>query len=67
MIIGTAAYMSPEQAAARGVDKRRPTSGRSGACSSRCLLAAALFGEDSVSETLSAVLVREPDWSALPR
>ena len=64
-IIGTAAYMSPEQARGRGVDKQTDI-WAFGCVLFEMLTGRSAFGEDSVSETLSAVLVREPDWSALP-
>ena len=64
-LLGTAGYMSPEQARSQPVDKR------SDIWSFGCVLyemlagQAAFFGE-TLSDTIAAVLEREPDWSALP-
>ena len=55
MIIGTAAYMSPEQARGRGGQAQR-TSGRSAACSTRCSRAGAVSDGDDVTDTLAAVV-----------
>jgi eukaryotic-like serine/threonine-protein kinase len=65
MILGTAAYMSPEQAKGRIVDRRADV--WAFACVVYEMLAGrrAFNGED-IPETLASVLTREPDWGALP-
>ena len=66
MILGTAAYMSPEQA--RGQDRRQARRH----LGVRCVLYEMLTGKrafegEDVSDTLARVLQTEPDWDALPR
>jgi Tol biopolymer transport system component len=65
VILGTAAYMSPEQAKGRSVDRR--TDIFAFGCVLYELLAGrpAFDGED-VAEILSRVLQRDPDWTLLP-
>jgi len=65
MILGTAAYMSPEQAAGRPVD-RRSDIWSFGAVLYEMLAGKGAFPGESVTETLANVLKAEPDWNALP-
>ena len=65
MILGTAAYMSPEQAKGRPADKRSDV-WAFGCVLFEMLTGRRAFAGDDVSETLAAILMREPDWTALP-
>ncbi len=65
IILGTAAYMSPEQARGQNVDKRTDI-WAFGVVLLEMLTAERVFGGDTVSDTVAAVLTREPDWSVLP-
>ena len=65
MILGTAAYMSPEQARGKSVDKRSDI-WAFGAVLFEMLAGRRAFHGEDVSDTLAAVLMKEPDWSALP-
>lgn len=65
VIRGTAAYMSPEQAKGRLAD-RRSDIWAFGAVLFEMLSGLRPFAAEDVSETLAAVLMKEPAWSALP-
>ena len=65
VILGTAAYMSPEQAKGKRVD-RRTDIWAFGAVIYEMLTGKHAFAGDDVSDTLAAVLRAEPDWDALP-
>ncbi len=65
MILGTAAYMSPEQAKGRPADKRSDV-WAFGCVLYEMLTGARAFAGDDVSDTLAAVLRVEPDWRTLP-
>ena len=65
MILGTAAYMSPEQARAKTVD-RRADIWAFGVVLFEMLTGRRAFSGDDISITMAAVLMQEPDWSAVP-
>ncbi|MEO5895591.1 MAG: protein kinase [Vicinamibacterales bacterium] len=65
MIIGTTAYMAPEQARGKAVDKRADI-WAFGLVLYEMLSGRAAFAGDTVTDILAAVLTREPDWTALP-
>jgi Tol biopolymer transport system component len=65
LILGTAAYMSPEQARGKIVDKRSDV-WAFGALLYELLTARRLFDGETVSDVLAAVLTRQPEWAALP-
>ena len=65
MILGTAAYMSPEQARGKTVDKRADI-WAFGAVLYEMLTGRRAFADEDVSLTLSKVLQREPDFDAIP-
>jgi hypothetical protein len=66
VILGTAAYMSPEQARGQSADKRADV-WAFGVILFEMLVGSQLFQGDTVSDTLAAVLRAEPDWTQLPR
>jgi eukaryotic-like serine/threonine-protein kinase len=65
LLVGTVAYMSPEQARAQRVDKRTDI-WAFGCVLYEMLTAFAPFSGSTLQETLAAILENEPDWSALP-
>ena len=64
-ILGTPAYMSPEQARGQVLD-RRTDIWAFGCCLYEALCGRAAFSGKTTSDTLVAVLDREPDWGAVP-
>ncbi len=65
VILGTAAYMSPEQARGQVVDKRADI-WAFGCVLYEMLTGRVAFAGETVSDTIGKILEREPDWSALP-
>ena len=65
VVLGTAAYMSPEQAKGRVADRRSDV-WAFGCVFFEMLTGKRVFDGEDVSETLAAVLRAEPDWTALP-
>jgi WD40 repeat protein len=65
VIIGTAAYMAPEQARGAAAD-RRSDIWSFGVVLYEMLTGRRMFTGETVSDTLAAVLKTDPDWSALP-
>jgi Tol biopolymer transport system component len=65
MILGTAAYMSPEQARGKPVDKRADI-WAFGVVLFEMLTGQGLFEGETVSDTLAQVLTKEPDWKQVP-
>ncbi len=65
VILGTAAYMSPEQARGRAVDKRTDI-WSFGVVLYEMLTADSLFGGETISDSIGAILHRDPDFDALP-
>lgn len=65
VILGTAAYMSPEQARGRPVDKRTDI-WSFGCVLYECLVGRPAFQGGTITDLLGAVLKDEPDWDALP-
>ena len=66
MILGTPSYMSPEQARGRPVDKRADI-WAFGCVLYETLTGTRAFEGETVSDTLVAILDRQPDWRRLPR
>lgn len=66
VVVGTPAYMSPEQARGEAVD-RRADIWAFGCVLYELLTAARAFPGATASDIIAAILTREPDWSRLPR
>jgi serine/threonine protein kinase len=65
VLLGTAPYMSPEQARGKAVDKRTDI-WAFGCVLYQMLTGQRAFGGETTSDTIAAILEHEPDWSRLP-
>jgi hypothetical protein len=65
VILGTAAYMAPEQARGRSIDRRADVWAL-GAVLYEMLTGTSAFGGETVADVLASVMTREPDWTRLP-
>ncbi|MCC6650970.1 MAG: serine/threonine-protein kinase [Candidatus Eisenbacteria bacterium] len=65
VLLGTAAYMAPEQARGKAVD-RRADIWAFGVVLYEMLTGRQMFTGETVSDTIARILERQPDWSALP-
>ncbi len=65
MLLGTAAYMSPEQARGKPVDKRTDI-WAFGCLLFETLTARGVFRGETVTDSIGAILHKDPDWSLLP-
>src|SRR5262249_1213775 len=65
IILGTAAYMSPEQAKGKPVD-RRADIWAFGVVVYEMLTGRTMFSGETASETMAQVIMKEADWDALP-
>jgi hypothetical protein len=66
MILGTAAYMSPEQARGKPVDKRTDI-WAFGCVLYEMLTGHKAFARETFTDTLAAIIERDPEWKALPQ
>jgi serine/threonine protein kinase/Tol biopolymer transport system component len=65
VILGTAAYMSPEQARGQPVDKRTDI-WAFGCVLFEMLTGSSVFARETATDTMAAVVGAEPDWKSLP-
>jgi serine/threonine protein kinase/Tfp pilus assembly protein PilF len=65
VVLGTAPYMSPEQARGKPVDRRTDV-WAFGCLLFECLGGRQAFDGETVSDVIARILEREPDWTALP-
>jgi len=65
IILGTAAYMSPEQARGKPVDRRSDV-WSFGCVLFECFSGRPAFGGETVSDLIASILERDPDWRTLP-
>ena len=65
MVLGTPAYMSPEQAPSKPVEAHRKDIWAFGCCLYECLSGRSPFKGETITDTLAAVLDKDPDWAAL--
>ncbi len=65
IIIGTAAYMAPEQARGKSVDKRADV-WAFGVVLYEMLTGRQAFTGDTITDVIAAVVTRDPDWTTVP-